>query len=56
MEAKARVMDGFTRAYVEELLRKTGGNISEAARKSGLERVSLQKILRRLAIDAADFR
>lgn len=56
MEAKSRVLDGFTRAYVEELLRKTGGNISEAARISGLERVSLQKILRRLSIEAAGFR
>ncbi|MEF3698429.1 sigma-54-dependent transcriptional regulator [Desulfolutivibrio sp.] len=54
--AKARVVDGFTKAYVEELLRRTGGNVSEAARISGLERVSLQKILRRLSIEAAGFR
>ncbi|MCF8085865.1 MAG: sigma-54 dependent transcriptional regulator [Desulfohalobiaceae bacterium] len=55
-EAKARVMDEFTRTYVRELLRQTRGNISEAARMSGLERVSLQKIMRRLDIRAEDWR
>jgi DNA-binding NtrC family response regulator len=55
-DAKARVMDEFTRNYVTELLKKTSGNISEAARLSGLERVSLQKILKRLDIHAASFR
>ncbi len=55
-EAKARVMDEFTRTYVQELLRQTRGNISEAARMSGLERVSLQKIMRRLDIRAEEWR
>jgi len=55
-EAKARVVDEFTRTYVQELLRQTRGNISEAARMSGLERVSLQKIMRRLDIRAAQWR
>lgn len=56
LEAKARVVDAFTRHYVERLLTRTHGNISEAARVSGLERVSLQKILRRLGIAAEGFR
>lgn len=56
LEAKARVVDAFTRRYVERLLGQTRGNVSEAARISGLERVSLQKILRRLAIAAEGFR
>ena len=56
LEAKARVVDAFTRRYVEQLLGQTRGNISEAARLSGLERVSLQKILRRLGIAAEGFR
>ena len=55
-EAKAKVVDDFTMAYVHNLLRSTRGNISEAARVSGLERVSLQKILKRLGINAADYR
>jgi DNA-binding NtrC family response regulator len=55
-EAKASVVDEFTGSYVREMLRRTGGNISEAARLSGLERVSLQKIIKRLGIDAERFR
>jgi len=54
--AKARVLDDFTRTYVQRLLEETGGNISQAARLSGLERVSLQKILRRMGVDAGEFR
>jgi DNA-binding NtrC family response regulator len=46
-EAKARVLNEFTRNYLERLLARTGGNISEAARLAGLERVSLQKIIKR---------
>ncbi len=55
-EAKGRVTDEFTKNYVRDLLASTGGNISEAARVSGLSRVALQKILARLDIDASSFR
>jgi DNA-binding NtrC family response regulator len=55
-EAKSKVVDEFTRTYINELLRQTRGNISEAARLSGLERVSLQKIMRRLNIQAQDWK
>ena len=52
-EAKAHVLDGFTRRYVEQILETTGGNISEAARISGIERVSLQKIIKRMGAKPA---
>ncbi|WP_457572440.1 sigma-54-dependent transcriptional regulator [Desulfovulcanus sp.] len=55
-QAKAEVVDNFTRNYVTVLMRKAKGNVSEAARLSGLERVSLQKILKRLNINAQEFR
>ncbi|CAO0820368.1 Transcriptional regulatory protein QseF [Desulfarculales bacterium] len=55
-EAKNRFMGEFTRSYVGSLLASTRGNISEAARVSGLERVSLQKILGWLGIDAQQYR
>ncbi len=55
-EAKAMLIDDFTKTYVQDLLQKTQGNVSEAARLSGLERVSLQKILKRLQIASEDFR
>lgn len=54
--AKGAVVEDFTRRYVEGLLRQTGGNISEAARLSGIERVSLQKILRRLGTSGDTFK
>jgi len=47
-QAKAHVLDEFTRSYLEQVLEKTGGNVSEAARISGIERVSLQKIMKRM--------
>jgi len=55
-DAKELVLDDFTRRYIHGLLRETKGNISEAARVSGLSRVALQKILLRLGTSAATFR
>lgn len=55
-EAKNNLLDSFAMNYMQDLLRKTGGNISETARISGLERISVQKILRRLGLDASSFR
>ena len=55
-EAKERFMEDFTRSYIQRLLEETTGNISQAARISGLERVSIQKIVRRLGIVAEEFR
>mgnify|MGYP006289417185 CR=1 FL=1 len=55
-QAKSKVVDDFTHTYVRDILGRTNGNISRAARLSGLERVSLQKIMRRLDIEAEPFR
>ncbi|MGE4290568.1 MAG: sigma-54-dependent transcriptional regulator [Desulfovibrio sp.] len=55
-DAKEKVIESFTRVYARELLEATGGNVSEAARISGLSRVALQKILKRLELDAESFR
>jgi len=54
--AKAKIVDRFSENYVREMLGRTGGNVSEAARLSGLERVSLQKIMRRLNIDPREWK
>ena len=53
---KNRVVDAFTGAYVDKLLRKTGGNITRAARVAGLSRQALQKILQRSGIDPEVYR
>ncbi|MBE0584169.1 MAG: sigma-54-dependent Fis family transcriptional regulator, partial [Desulfofustis sp.] len=47
-QAKAEVVTAFTTDYLRNLLTSTRGNISEAARISGLSRVALQKIIARL--------
>ncbi len=54
--AKAEVVNAFTQSYVQALLAQTRGNVSEAARVSGLSRVALQKILARMGENAARFR
>ncbi|WP_027722089.1 sigma-54-dependent transcriptional regulator [Maridesulfovibrio zosterae] len=55
-EAKEKIVDDFTRTYTTELLSSYNGNVSEAARQSGLSRMALLKILKRLDMDAAEFR
>jgi DNA-binding NtrC family response regulator len=55
-EAKKEVVDSFSRKYFSSLLEKTNGNISQVSRLSGLERVSVQKIIKRLDIDVNEFR
>ncbi|MFP5212244.1 MAG: sigma-54-dependent transcriptional regulator [Acidobacteriota bacterium] len=47
-DAKERAMNRFTLRYVSDLLEKTDGNITRAAELSGLSRVAVQKIMRRL--------
>lgn len=56
MIAKEQALDRFQREYVEDLLSKTCGNVSKGAKLSGLERASLQKIMRRLGIRSDRFR
>jgi DNA-binding NtrC family response regulator len=55
-DAKKEVVDSFSRKYLTNLLEKTAGNISQVSRLSGLERVSVQKIIKRLDIDVSQFR
>lgn len=55
-DAKNRVLNAFTKEYVEKILASTGGNISHGAKLAGMSRVALQKILRRLDIDPEVFR
>lgn len=55
-DAKKEVVDAFSKDYISTLLEKTNGNISKASRLSGLERASIQKIIKRLNIDIDFFR
>lgn len=55
-EAKKEAMDYFSKTYLDQLFIETKGNISEASRISGLERASIQKIVKRLNMDMAGYR
>jgi len=55
-QAKEEVLNSFTRSYVTSALTATQGNVSAAARQSGLERQGLQRLMRRYKIASTAFR
>ncbi len=55
-EAKERVLKNFEVQYINHLLRELEGNVSLAARTAGLERQSLQYLMRKHGIAADTFR
>jgi DNA-binding NtrC family response regulator len=46
-EARKRVLQMFEKTYVESMLVRTAGNISEAARLSGLDRSNFRRVLKK---------
>jgi DNA-binding NtrC family response regulator len=54
--ARERVLKRFTTEYLTELLIKTKGNVSSAALLCGLERQSLQHLMRKCGIRSEGFR
>jgi len=55
-EARKQATSRFERKYLERLLRLTEGNISESARRAGVDRSNFRRILGRHGIDASDFK
>jgi DNA-binding NtrC family response regulator len=49
-EAKEDVLSQFNRRYIRSALEKTGGNVTQAARRSRIERQSFQQIMRKYDI------
>jgi len=49
-EAKEAWTERFEQGYVEEILRKSGGNVSKAARDAGVDRRHLQRLMARFGI------
>jgi DNA-binding NtrC family response regulator len=43
-EARGRVLEEFERAYLEKALAESGGNVGEAAAKSGIARRHFQRL------------
>lgn len=54
-EAKASAIAQFERAYIVELLARTRGNISQAARISGKERSRLGKLAKKYGVERTSF-
>jgi DNA-binding NtrC family response regulator len=54
-DAKASAIAHFERAYIVELLARTHGNISQAARISGKERSRLGKMVKKYGLQRASF-
>jgi DNA-binding NtrC family response regulator len=49
-DAKAQLLERFENAYVRLMLGETRGNVAEAARRSGIDRRSLFRTIRRLGL------
>ncbi|MBI4365452.1 MAG: sigma-54-dependent Fis family transcriptional regulator [Deltaproteobacteria bacterium] len=55
-EAKERALWAFNRAYLGNLLRQTGGNLSYAAAKAGMDRSNFKKIVRKFHVDLEEYK
>jgi transcriptional regulator with GAF, ATPase, and Fis domain len=53
-EAKDAYIERFDRAFTEEVLKKSGGNVSKAARDAGVDRRHLQRLMARFGIRGKD--
>jgi DNA-binding NtrC family response regulator len=51
-EVKAEVVARFEQSYLEQVLARTGGNISAAAREAGIDRKHMERLIRKHGIDA----
>ena len=50
-DVKAEIVTKFEVAYIKAVLARTGGNISAAARDSGIDRKHMERLIRKLGID-----
>ena len=55
-EEKARIVADFERAYLHRVMKKAGGNISQAARLAGKERRAFDRLLKKYGISRGDYR
>ena len=55
-EAKDKAVLLFNRTYISNLLQQTGGNISIASARAGMDRSNFKKILKKCDINIAEFK
>lgn len=55
-EARNQLLEEFEQRYLTDLLQLTEGNLSEASRRSGIDRSNLRRMLKRHNLNAATFR
>ncbi|MFH1217337.1 MAG: sigma-54 dependent transcriptional regulator [Pseudomonadota bacterium] len=55
-DAKAEVVQHFSIFYITDLLVRHHGNVTAAAKDSGLDRQALQRLMRRYGLTSCDFR
>jgi DNA-binding NtrC family response regulator len=53
-DAKEQALNTFEHAYFSALLQQTGGNVSEAARKAGLDRSNFRRAVKRAGLKTRD--
>ena len=56
VEARRAAATAFTRAYLGELLRGTGGRVGQTARRAGISQRSLYDLMRRHGLNKEDYR
>jgi transcriptional regulator of acetoin/glycerol metabolism len=55
-QEKGEVIRDFERTYLLRLLAEAGGNVSEAARRAGMKRSALHRLLARHGIHTTEFK
>jgi len=55
-QARNHLLDDFEMRYLKDLLAVTEGNLSEASRRSGIDRSNLRRLLKKHSIQAYGFR
>ena len=51
-DAKEQLLESFEREYISQVLARCDGNISRAARESGLHRKSIERLVKKYGLDA----
>jgi DNA-binding NtrC family response regulator len=54
--AKQAAIDDFEHRYLQDVLRRAGGRVAEAARLCGLDKSNFRRLIRRHGLNVATFR